>query len=121
MLFENKDNINIILGHTVAEILGESTFEGIVIKDEETADTQNLALDGMFVAIGLVPQNENFENVISLDKFGYADYSEVCASEKNGIFVAGDCRKKAVRQVATAVSDGAIAAISACNYIDSLD
>ncbi len=118
---ENKDNINIILGHTVAEILGDNTFEGIVIKNEETKDTQNLALDGMFVAIGLVPQNENFVNVISLDKFGYADYSEVCASEKNGIFVAGDCRKKTVRQVATAVSDGAVAAISACNYIDSLD
>ncbi len=74
----------------------------------------------MFVAIGLIPQNAPFSDCIGLDSYGYADSDESCVTKTNGIFVAGDCRKKKIRQVATACSDGAIAALGACDYIDSL-
>jgi len=117
---EEKDNIKVILNSVVDEIVGDNKFEGIKIKDTTTDSISSLTLDGMFVAIGLIPQNEYFADVITLDKAGYADYSEKCSTEKTGIFVAGDCRKKDIRQVATAVSDGAISALAACSYIDSL-
>ena len=116
----NNPKIEVILNHTVAEITGDKTFTGIKIKNELDSSVSALSLDGMFVAIGLIPQNEYFKNVISLDNFGYADYTENCTCETKGIYVAGDCRKKGIRQVATAVSDGAIAALAACSYIDSL-
>ncbi len=111
-----RENIEAIFGATVKTILGESTFSGIEI---ETNDgVKALQLDGMFVAIGLIPQNEPFRDILTLNQYGYADYDENCSAEKKGIFVAGDCRSKKIRQVATAVSDGAIAALAACNYLD---
>lgn len=114
------ENITVILNHTVNEIIGDAIFEGIKIKNEKDGKISDLALDGMFVAIGLIPQNEYFKNVIKLDSCGYADYSEKCTSGTAGIFVAGDCRKKDIRQVATATSDGAVAALAACSYLDTL-
>lgn len=115
---EEKENITVILGHTVDAILGEDTFGGIVIKNAQDNTTKELNLDGMFVAIGLIPQNEYFKNVIELDGYGYADYDETLKGGKDGIFVAGDCRKKQIRQVVTAASDGAVAALLACDYIN---
>ena len=72
----------------------------------------------MFVAIGLVPQNEAFANVLKLDERGYADSSEDCKTVTDGIFVAGDCRKKDIRQVTTAVADGAVAALAAIKFLE---
>ena len=95
-------------------------FSGIVVKKTSDGTKTELALDGMFVAIGLEPENGAFESLADLDKVGYFDSSEDCTTKTEGIFVAGDCRKKAVRQVATACADGAVAAISACRYIDAL-
>lgn len=115
---EKKQNIEVILGTVVDKILGDEAFLGIIVKDSEKS--YELKLDGMFVAIGLVPQNECFSNVLNLNKGGYADYTESCVTETKGIFVAGDCRKKEIRQVATAVSDGAIASLAACKYLDAL-
>lgn len=117
---EQKDNITVILGHTVQSLEGDTAFEGIVIAAAADGKTTRLALDGMFLAIGLVPQNESFANVLTLDGRGYADYGEDCATERAGIFVAGDCRRKNIRQVATAASDGAIAALAACQYLDTI-
>ena len=114
---EARDNITVILNHTVSEILGDDVFKGIVIKDESDGRARNLDLDGMFLAIGLLPQNEAFENVIELDSYGYADYNEALTGKTEGIFVAGDCRKKKIRQVVTAAADGASAALFACDYI----
>ena len=116
---QNKENAEIILGATVKGVLGDNTLTGIVI---ENADGEKeLAVDGMFVAIGLIPQNEPFKNVIALNDYGYADADERCTTETKGVFVAGDCRSKKIRQVATAAADGAIAALAACDYIDSLN
>ena len=115
---EQKANIEIILGTVVEKILGEDVFEGIIVKNSEKS--YSIKLDGMFLAIGLVPQNEAFSNVLTLNNGGYADYTETCVTENKGIFVAGDCRKKDIRQVTTAVSDGAVSALAACKYLDSL-
>ena len=76
-----------------------------------------LDIDGMFTAIGLIPQNEIFSSVVDLNDYGYVDSDESCLTSGNGIFVAGDCRSKRIRQVATAVADGAVAALAACDYI----
>ena len=72
----------------------------------------------MFVAIGLIPQNEPFKNHVTLNDWGYVEAGENCKTNCEGIFVAGDCRSKRIRQVATAAADGAVAALAACDYID---
>lgn len=114
----SRDNMEVIVSSVVNRVLDGDTFTGIEIENTKGEKT-TLMLDGMFIAIGLIPQNENFKNVISLNQWGYADYENTMDAGR-GIFVAGDCRSKKIRQVATAASDGAIAALSACDYADSL-
>jgi len=114
-----KDNVEIILGTVVEKLLGESQLEGITVKNN-AGDSYDIALDGMFVAIGLIPQNEPFGDLITLNDWGYVDANEDCKTQRNGFFVAGDCRSKKIRQVATAAADGAIAALAACDYCDTL-
>ncbi len=114
-----KENIEIILGHTVEKLLGDSELNGIEIKNTATNETTALTLDGMFVAIGLVPQNDIFKNIVALDERGYIIADEFCKTSADGIFVAGDCRTKTIRQVITAAGDGAVAALAACDYADS--
>lgn len=112
-----KENVEIILGHTVKGVLGETTLKGVVITDNN-GNERELNIDGMFVAIGLIPQNEAFGGIVNLDDRGYVTSDENCLTNADGIFVAGDCRTKNIRQVATAAADGAIAALAACDYID---
>ncbi len=113
-----KENVEIITSATVAALLGDTVLEGITIHTE--AGERDLRLDGLFVAIGLIPQNEPFADVMALNAWGYADADEGCTTRTAGIFVAGDCRSKRIRQVAPAAADGAIAALAACDYIDAL-
>lgn len=119
-----KDNVRILTDKTVYSFLGEKAFEGVVLRNEaegeENGELTDLPLDGLFVAIGLIPQNEQFEDIVRLDKNGYIVSDENCLTDALGIFVAGDCRTKKVRQVTTATADGASAAIVACDYIDKL-
>lgn len=114
------DNVEVITGVTVESFLGDSELEGIVIKNS-AGESRKLSIDGLFIAIGLIPQNDAFKNVVELDDRGYAVIDETCESATKGIFVAGDCRAKKIRQVTTAAADGAIAALAACDYIDSLE
>ena len=118
-LFE-RENVEVILGTVVKELIGESDLKGIKIEEEKTGQQRVLDVDGMFVAIGLVPQNEIFADIMTLDERGYADAGEDCITSGTGIFAAGDCRRKRIRQVTTAAADGAIAALAACDYVDSL-
>ena len=113
-----KNNVEVILGSTVESLMGEGALNGITIKSGE--ERRTLLIDGMFVAIGLIPQNEIVEELITLNPWGYVDATESCITSKKGIFVAGDCRSKRIRQVATACADGAVAALAACDYFDSL-
>ncbi len=116
-----KPNVEILTGTLVDAVLGESELRGVRIRRTADGHTDELALDGLFIAIGLVPQNEAFADVLPLDARGYVDADERCLTDRKGLFVAGDCRKKAIRQVTTAAADGAVAALAACEYIDSLE
>jgi thioredoxin reductase (NADPH) len=117
-LLYQKENVEVILSSVVESIMGDDVLNGIVIKNGENRRT--LIIDGMFVAIGLIPQNEIVSDVIALNSWGYVDAGESCVTSCAGIFAAGDCRSKRIRQVATACADGAVAALAACDYIDSL-
>ena len=114
---KTKKNVEIILGTVVDSLLGEEELKGLVLRRASDNETTELTVDGMFVAIGLIPQNEAFADVITLNEMGYADSGEDCLTTASGIFVAGDCRSKRIRQVTTAAADGAVAALAACNYI----
>ena len=114
-----KDNVEIMLGHLLDGYLGDDELNGITVKSVSSGEQTNISVDGVFLAIGLIPQNEPFQKNVSLDERGYVQADESCVC-KNGIFVAGDCRAKKIRQVSTAAADGAIAALAACDYIDSL-
>ncbi len=118
---EKKDNVSFIYSSVVTELLGDDVFEGIRIRNTETNEETSLTFDGIFVAIGQQPMNEPFKNSVKLNDWGYIEADETCVPEsEEGIFVAGDCRSKRVRQIATAISDGAVAALAACSYIDNL-
>ena len=116
----NRPNVNIIYNTVVEALNGESELKSISLSNTVTSEKTLLKVDGIFVAIGQVPENEPFTNVVSTDERGYIISGEDCMTTTPGVFVAGDCRTKAIRQVATAVSDGAIAALSAIKYIDSI-
>ena len=118
-ILQKKENVEIILGTVVTAIADTPAFSAITIKNVKTEEMQRLPLDGMFVAIGLVPENGAFAEFVDLDAAGYIDSAENCTTKTPGIFAAGDCRKKGVRQVATAIADGATAAIAACRYLEN--
>ena len=115
-----KDNIEVITGTRVTAFTGDTELDGVEITKNSDGSVSHISLDGLFIAIGLIPQNEAFSNVIALDERGYANADESCVTGANGIFVAGDCRTKKIRQVATAAADGAVAALAACDYVDSM-
>lgn len=115
-----NEKATVLLSKTVKGFVGDSTLSGVVIADAETGEEQTIKVDGLFVAIGLVPQNEPFSNLLTLNDYGYADAGEDCRTKTEGVFVAGDCRQKRIRQVTTAVADGAVAALAACDYIDNM-
>lgn len=117
-IIAGRDNIQVILGATVDKVKDGEEFSGIIInKGNEKID---ITCDGMFVAIGLEPDNTPFKDLCELNQWGYVDADETCLTKTEGIFVAGDCRSKNLRQITTATSDGATSAVNACRYIDSL-
>ena len=114
-------NAHKITNSRVTELLApKGELEGIVVEDLLTGETRTLAVEALFVAVGLVPELGAFANVVPLDEQGYAAVGEDCTTAVPGVFVAGDCRAKEVRQLTTAVADGACAALAACRYLDSL-
>ena len=119
---EGRENVEFILSTVVTELIGTGELEGIKIKDAD-GNESTLELDGVFVAIGQIPENEPFADVVALSERGYIVAGEDCIPDTDceGIFVAGDCRTKSIRQVTTATADGAVAALAACHYVDSLE
>ncbi len=115
-----KDNVEFIMGTVITELKGEKSLEGLTLRKESDGSESELKVDGLFVAIGLIPNNKAFADVAGLDEWGYIDSDESCVTKTAGVFVAGDCRKKQIRQITTAAADGSIAALAACRYIDSL-
>ena len=117
-----RPNVEIICSSVVDKLLGNETLRGIEITNTETGERRGLTVDGMFVCIGQKPENEAFADRVALDEIGYVVADEDCiTSSDGGIFVAGDCRTKSVRQITTATADGAVAALAACRVIDSLN
>ncbi len=116
---KEKSNVEIVLSTTVESLIGDDELKGIVVKNT-AGETTQIDLDGMFVAIGLIPQNEIVSGLVDIDERGYIIAGEDCKTSREGFFVAGDCRTKSIRQVATASGDGAVAAIAACDYADSV-
>lgn len=107
-----KANIKTILNTNVVKINGIDHLESVELNNGDV-----LNISGLFIAVGLIPENENFAKLINLNEFGYIIASEDCTTNVPGIFVAGDCRTKDLRQLVTATSDGAVAAVKAINYI----
>ena len=121
-ILEKKSNVKMIFDTLVTSLSAESgELRAISLKNTSTDETSTLELDGMFVAIGQQPENQPFAALTALDNYGYIIAGEDCLTDTAGVFVAGDCRTKRIRQVTTAASDGAVAALAACRYIDGLN
>ncbi len=114
---KEKDNVIMVMDSVVIDIIGDGKVEGIVVENKLTNEQQTLDVQGLFVAVGQMPDNERFSNVIKIDEKGYVIADESCNTSCDGIFVAGDCRTKKVRQLTTAVADGAVGALAASEYI----
>ncbi len=117
---KEKDNVEFIMGTVITALRGENSLEGLTLRKEADGSESELTVDGLFVAIGLIPNNSAFADIAGLDEWGYIDSDESCLTKTEGVFVAGDCRRKQIRQITTAAADGSIAALAACRYIDSL-
>lgn len=117
---KSNEKIEWITNATVNQIVGDQKVTGVAYVDDIGAITYH-DCDAVFVAIGQLPHNENFANLVTLDDRGYIVAGEDCKTSCQGVFVAGDCRTKAIRQCATAVGDGAVAGFSAATYVDKLN
>jgi thioredoxin reductase (NADPH) len=111
-----RENVEFVLNAAVTELLGEEELSGVTV--EQNGQRREIPVEGLFVAIGHQPDLEAFAPWLNRDKAGYADAGEDCLSPTEGLFVAGDCRKKSVRQLTTAAADGAVAALAACRWLD---
>ena len=115
-----KENIEWRPNTSVTDFIGEDELTAIEYKDKD-GNVLKHEITGVFVAIGQVPDNKAFANLVDLDDMGYIIADETCKTKTEGLFVAGDCRTKAVRQVSTAIGDGAVAATNASIYLESLN
>ena len=114
-----KDNVEVFFNHLATGYVTENgTLTGLQIKDSISGKERTIAVDGVFLAVGLMPENEPFGHLAYLNDWGYFDSQEDCRTATEGLFVAGDCRSKRIRQVVTASADGAVAAMAACAYLD---
>lgn len=126
---KKKDNIVFLLKKNVVALKGNEKLQAVTVKDTESGNIAcgkdlcgndlcgkeyDLEVEGLFIAIGQIPDNERFASVLALDEKGYILAGEDCKTNRTGIFAAGDCRTKTVRQLVTAAADGAVAALSAC-------
>ncbi len=114
-----KDNVTVRFNTVVTGYRSENgTLTGLELHNTETGESAAIAVEGAFLAVGLMPENEAFAEHAALNDWGYFDSAEDCRTETEGLFVAGDCRSKRIRQVVTAAGDGAVAAMAACMYLD---
>lgn len=119
---QKKNNVEFVLGYVPEEIVGDKKVSGVKLVVSglmaEVKEARELDVDGVFVAIGEKPMTEKFAELVELDKDGYIVAGEDCKTSRDGVYVAGDCRTKDVRQLVTAAADGAVAAEAAARYLD---
>ncbi len=111
----NMPNVEFVLNAKVVSLVGKDKVEGVILEDTRTGEKRELKLDGVFVAVGQTPSTDVFEGLVSRDNAGYIVADESCIAG-DGVFVAGDCRTKKVRQLVTAAADGSVAALAASEY-----
>jgi len=111
--------VKVLFSTVVSEYETENgKLVGLKLHNDATGEESEIRVDGAFLAVGLMPENEPFAALENLNDWGYFDTDEACCTKTPGLFVAGDCRSKRIRQVVTASADGAIAAMAACHYIE---
>ncbi len=115
-----QPNVELIWNSNLISIEGSDMVEGVVLQDKNTKEEKRLQVQGVFIAVGIVPETAAFRDLVECDESGYVLAGEDCVTSVPGIFVAGDARKKQLRQVITAVADGANAVTSAENYFMTL-
>ena len=115
---KEKDNITFIYNSNVTKLNASDVLESVEVTDN-SGNKKELEVSALFIAVGQIPENQNFAKIIKLDERGYIIAKENCHTNKKGIFVAGDARTKDLRQLVTATSDGAVAATEAIKYINS--
>lgn len=119
---QKKNNVEFVLGYVPEEIVGDKKVSGVKLVASGLAagveGVRELDVDGIFVAIGEKPMTEKFAELVELDEGGYIVAGEDCKTSRDGVYVAGDCRTKDVRQLVTAAADGAVAAEAAARYLD---
>ena len=114
----SKPNVELVLNSTVKRLESDASgLTGVVVANKD-GEERTLKVDGLFVAIGQAPDNQAFSDLVELDGKGYISAGESTLTKTPGIFTAGDCRTKAIRQLATAASDGAVAGLAAVSYIN---
>ena len=116
-LLRGKENVEFVLNAVITELKGDSELSGITV--EQDGVQREIPVSGLFVAIGHEPDLAAFADFLDRDARGYAASDEGCLTKTEGFFVAGDCRRKKIRQVTTAAADGAVAALAACRYLDA--
>lgn len=116
---KSKENVELVLNSVVTKLLFDVKLEGVEVTDK-AGETKIINTDALFVAVGRIPENEEFKAVAEIDSEGYIIAGEDCKTNSKGIFVAGDNRTKEVRQLVTAASDGAVAATAAINYLNTI-
>ena len=119
-LIKNKENVEFVLESNISSVNGTNTLESIDVVNNN-GETRNLSISGLFIAIGKKPNIEYLNGLINTDESGFILSNESCKTNVEGIFVAGDIRTKSVRQLVTATGDGAVAAISAIDYLNNKD
>lgn len=110
--------IKFLWNSTVQEIKGDSTVRSIIVKNVKTGEIKELETDGAFLFVGLVPRTQFLKGIVQMDEAGYILTNDDCETSTRGIFAVGDCRRKLLRQIATAVGDGATAAFAAEKYVE---
>ncbi len=113
-------NVKFYLNHQVLSINGDKTVESITVKDRESGQTKEIPVSGVFIYVGLIPNTDFLKGQLRLNSWGYVIADDKLQTSESGVFVAGDVREKEIRQVATAIGDGAVAAVSAERYIQKL-
>ena len=112
-----KENVEFVLSATVEDIVGDAMVEGLILHNKKTGENFQIEVSGVFVAIGQIPQNDRFADLVKLDAGGFILAAEDCMTSCPGVFAAGDCRTKEVRQLTTAAADGAVAGLAAYKYV----
>ncbi len=110
---KSKDNVELVLSSNISSFEGDDFLQAVITEDVNTKEQTKLEIDGLFISIGHSPDNEIFRDIVDLDSDGYIVAGEDCKTSADGIYVAGDCRTKSLRQLTTAAADGSVAAVSA--------